>query len=260
MKIGSKICSTCKSNKDLSEFEFRKDRNVFRAQCKNCVANKRKEYYLKNKNHILNYQKSYKKKHRKISKKKIQTSQERKNKKALYYKLNRDNIRIKQKQYADDHKKEKSVYDKNYRLKNIDKIRINCRLRDKKNRLENPCYKIRCLVSRSIRGAIKKYGGKKQGKSTFNYLPYSIEELKKHLESKFESWMNWDNWGIYDVNTWDDNDSTTWTWQIDHIIPHSNFVYTSMSDENFIKCWSLDNLRPLSSKQNVQDQDRKGKM
>lgn len=65
--------------------------------------------------------------------------------------------------------------------------------------------------------------------------------------------MNWNNHGKYDSKTWDDNDSSTWTWQLDHIIPHSDLPYQSMTDENFLKCWALDNLRPLSSKQNLID-------
>lgn len=63
----------------------------------------------------------------------------------------------------------------------------------------------------------------------------------------------WHNWGIYDKNKWDDNDQSTWTWQIDHIIPLSEFKYTSFEDESFKKCWALENLRPYSAKQNFID-------
>jgi 5-methylcytosine-specific restriction endonuclease McrA len=63
--------------------------------------------------------------------------------------------------------------------------------------------------------------------------------------------MNWNNHGKYNAKTWDDNDPSTWTWQVDHIIPRSDLPYTSMEDDNFKKCWSLDNLRPLSAKQNI---------
>lgn len=65
--------------------------------------------------------------------------------------------------------------------------------------------------------------------------------------------MNWNNQGTYNVQTWDSNDSTTWTWQLDHIIPQSDLPYISMEDNNFKKCWSLNNLRPLSAKQNLLD-------
>jgi len=65
--------------------------------------------------------------------------------------------------------------------------------------------------------------------------------------------MNWNNWGVYKSKNWNDNDSSTWTWQIDHIIPQSNLPYTSMEDENFKKSWDLNNLRPYSAKQNILD-------
>ena len=65
--------------------------------------------------------------------------------------------------------------------------------------------------------------------------------------------MNWSNHGIYDPKIWNDLDTSTWRWQIDHIIPHSEFPYSSMQDENFKKCWSLNNLRPYSAKQNILD-------
>ena len=65
--------------------------------------------------------------------------------------------------------------------------------------------------------------------------------------------MNWDNWGRFISKKWNDHDKLTWTWQLDHIIPQSDLPYTSMEDDNFKKCWSLDNLRPLSAKQNYLD-------
>ena len=65
--------------------------------------------------------------------------------------------------------------------------------------------------------------------------------------------MNWSNNGVFNSKTWDDNDPTTWTWQLDHIIPQSDLPYTSMEDENFKKCWALNNLRPLSAKINCID-------
>ena len=65
--------------------------------------------------------------------------------------------------------------------------------------------------------------------------------------------MNWDNWGVYKANGWNDDDQSTWTWQIDHIIPQSTLPYSSMNDDNFQKCWALNNLRPYSAKLNNLD-------
>jgi hypothetical protein len=85
------------------------------------------------------------------------------------------------------------------------------------------------------------------------YLPYTIQDLKIHLEKQFDSWMNWTNWGKYIPKYWDDNDSSTWKWQVDHIEPRSTLVYSSVFDDNFKKCWALENLRPYSAKANLLD-------
>ena len=53
------------------------------------------------------------------------------------------------------------------------------------------------------------------------------------------------------------NDYNTWTWQIDHIVPHSKFKYTSMGDKEFVDCWALSNLRPFSAKRNISDGNRR---
>jgi len=69
----------------------------------------------------------------------------------------------------------------------------------------------------------------------------------------FDPWINWDNRGAYNAKTWNDQDSATWTWQLDHITPQSELLYDSMEHPNFLKCWSLSNLRPYNAKQNSKD-------
>tara|TARA_A100000172_G_scaffold79632_1_gene67136 strand:+ start:1813 stop:2883 length:1071 start_codon:yes stop_codon:yes gene_type:complete len=96
-------------------------------------------------------------------------------------------------------------------------------------------------VSSRVRGAIKKTGGHKGGK-TFEALPYTPQELREHIENQFDEKMNWDNHGDY--------------WHIDHIIPQAALPYKSLEDENFQKCWDLKNLRPLEAKENI----RKGSL
>ncbi len=93
------------------------------------------------------------------------------------------------------------------------------------------------------------------------YLQYTIEDLKQYIEfqclERGNEWMNWSNWGNYRPKNWNENDQSTWKWQLDHIIPQSKLLYTSMEDDNFKICWSLENLRPYSAKQNIIDGDRK---
>jgi hypothetical protein len=121
------------------------------------------------------------------------------------------------------------------------------------SRKNNHLSKIRSNVSRSVRSALHNLDKSKNGSSVLKYLKYTVEELKEYLESKFEPWMNWNNYGKYTNKTWNDSDSSTWTWQIDHIIPQSDLPYESMEHPNFQKCWALENLRPLSSKENLID-------
>lgn len=87
------------------------------------------------------------------------------------------------------------------------------------------------------------------------YVSFSIQELVAHIEKQFEPWMNWGNQGKYKVETWKDDDVSTWTWQLDHIIPQSSFDFSKI--EEIKKCWELSNLRPYSAKLNVIEGDRK---
>lgn len=172
-----------------------------------------------------------------------------------YYRNNKDQIAKKSHQKYLDNIDKFSKYHKEYRAKNKEAIKLRRKAYEQKAN-DNFELKIRRRVRNSIYCALLRNGFEKCG-SILSKLQYSIQELRMHLESMFESWMTWDNWGVYDPETWDDNDSNTWTWQIDHIIPQSLLIYDSMDHPNFKKCWSLNNLRPYSAKLNVQENNRK---
>ena len=147
-------------------------------------------------------------------------------------------------------------YHKEYRKKNHEKISNKKSVYQNIKRKTDRLFRLRCVVRNAVYQAILSAGSKKNG-SILEHLPYSINELKLHLESLFEPWMNWDNWGVYDPETWDDNNTKTWTWQIDHIIKQADLIYDSMDHPNFQKCWALENLRPLSAKENVSVRNRR---
>jgi hypothetical protein len=140
-----------------------------------------------------------------------------------------------------------------YWLKHKPRLLKEHALYDKERKEKDPSYKLRTNISSKISSFLKKNGSSKTGKSCLNYMNFSIQELKEYLEKQFEPWMTWKNHGGYNVKTWNDNDQKTWTWQIDHIIPQSDLQYISMEDENFKKCWALENLRPYSAKLNILD-------
>jgi 16S rRNA G966 N2-methylase RsmD len=124
---------------------------------------------------------------------------------------------------------------------------IRRKLREKSK--SNVCIKLRNLIRSRVNEAINSTGKSKGGKSVLRFLPYSMEELKAYLESNFEDWMNWDNYG--------DLSKGVRTWNIDHIMPQSMFEYESMEHANFNRCWSLKNLRPYDSKENFADGNRR---
>lgn len=163
-----------------------------------------------------------------------------------------DNIGVKARRrkikWLENNLNKRKEYEKQYYLNNIEQFKINsqtvaCRENKriyKKNRRHNdPIFKLRENVSNAIFKALKKGKSNKAGKSILQYLGYTIQDLKIHLENQFDSKMSWDNHGIY--------------WHIDHIIPQSCLLYTGMGDDNFKKCWDLENLRPLEAKLNMSD-------
>jgi hypothetical protein len=119
-----------------------------------------------------------------------------------------------------------------------------------KKLIQDPRYRLKRTVSYSIWEAII---SDKDSEDLIEFLDYSFTQLRNNIESKFENWMTWENYGKYNKDNWNDNDNATWKWNIDHIIPQSDLPYTSENDINFKKCWSLENLRPYSAKQNMLD-------
>lgn len=232
------ICEVCEQMKSTSEFYFRKDSGKFRKECKECFSIKHKKYRAENSEKVS----QRKKKYYENNKQKILLKN-----KAMYQKNKKKRTLAIEKWRANNPEKVKS-YKRKWEKNNIQKVYD----RKNKKRKNNIELRLRRNASKAIWQCLKNNGSSKNGHSILDFLPYSFAELKSHLEAQFEPWMNWDNWGAYDLETWDDDDSSTWTWQIDHIIPHSEFKYKSMADIAFKECWSLSNLRPLSSKENLE--------
>lgn len=169
------------------------------------------------------------------------------------YKKNEEHIKTRRKEYAIENREKLREYERN---RDPEKKRIKNR-KIYHVRKNDPGYLLRVRLSTGIHKALKRNGRSKNGESSMKYLNYSVDELKVHLESLFEPWMNLENWGVYNYKTWDDNDQSTWVWNIDHIIPASKFSYKSMDDPEFKKCWALENLRPYSAKLNIIEGNRR---
>ncbi len=240
---GMKVCSKCKFEKLITDFPAcelkrenggrcriceRKTAKIRRENNPEAEAARKKIYYEKHKEKLL-------KKHK------------------IYCKNNRENLTAYSKKYREDHKEKTYETKRLYALNNKDKLRENFKIYSKNKKINDPFYSLRTKLSSTINKCLKLNGSSKNGFSMLKFLPYTIQELKEHLEKQFESWMNWNNRGMYNPTIWNDYDQNTWVWNLDHIIPHSEFKYTSMKDEEFKRCWALENLRPYSAKLNILD-------
>lgn len=215
-----KKCSKCGIEKDISEFYERKTGSgTYKTQCKFCEKQASFEYRLKNLDRIKKYQE-------------------------IYRKNNRNKLLIIHRKYAQKHKKERSLYRKKYYIENTSKIkeyyqrnksRINLYLKSK--RQNDATFRMRENISKQIQYSLINGKG---GESCLKYLPFTIHELKSHIESLWTEGMSWDNYG-----RWKKDGKWIFGWEIDHIIPQNLFAYSSMDSEEFKKCWALSNLRPL---------------
>ncbi len=194
-----KKCKKCEVVKPLDEFyKDKSKKDGVRTDCKECRTQYDNKYYEGNKEKKLER-----------LRKRRQTDQ------SYREKLNEYN-----KQYG-----------KKYRQDNKENINEYFR-----NRYTNdPVYALRNNVRFAIWAALKRNGRSKAGESILQYLPYTLEQLKDHLEKQFVEGMSWENYG---------------EWHLDHIHPQSKLPYISMDEPNFQKCWALENLQPLWAEEN----------
>lgn len=156
----------------------------------------------------------------------------------------RDRIKGNAREWRTNNREKKAVRAALYYQENRDDIVRRAREREE----ANPWMKLRGHIRTRVHEALKDTGRSKGGKSITRWLPYTLMDLRTHIESQFEDWMTWSNYGpLKDGRR---------TWQLDHIVPQSLFSYDSMDSEEFRLCWDLKNLRPLDSVQNVSDGNR----
>lgn len=236
-----KKCTKCEDKKELNtiNFTFRQKRNSWESRCKICISLDLKEFRKENKEEI-----------NKKRRDRFKNDEEFKNRMELSAKVsaikNKEKIAVYKKKWAEENK-EKTIISKQRHRANPE----NKRIRNERERIRlqaDPVYRLKCNTSRTIRNALKFKNFQNKGKTTLNHLPYTIEELKLHIESLWEPWMNWGNWGLYNKNRK--------TWQIDHIIAQTKLPFDSLDHPNFLKCWDLSNLQPLETIKNIKKGNR----
>jgi hypothetical protein len=242
----NKVCNKCKEEKPTEEFYFNSRYGKPIARCKECIAaysktpearavrntperrEKRRQYgaeYRARPEVILAKRLSAREYNQRPEVIARRQTPEAKARKAAYDQSpeNRARARIRDRQPA--------------RRKQQDELR-------RQSRREDPVLNLRFLVSSMVNKGMRKQNVTKNN-STWNALPYTPLQLREHLESQFDSWMNWDNHGCKEG-----------CWSIDHIIPQSSFKFDSMDHPDFQKCWALENLRPLDHWENVKKSNK----
>jgi len=211
-------CTRCDITKDVGSFYKRGDQ--LRPECKLCANLLCREYRAKQKTLDITKPKKV---------------------------LNIDEYNIilqKKRQYYIDNKSRISIKNKEQYQYDRDKVLA----KNKKWKQQNPDYhwqyisnrictdinlKIRISLRSRLHAAIK--NNRKSG-SAVNDLGCSVEELKQHLESRFQYGMTWDNWNRNG-------------WHIDHVKPLVSFDLSNR--EELLKACYYTNLQPLWAEDNL---------
>lgn len=221
----------------------------------------RKEYYKKNKEKLnklnrdryhLNkeknkeHRKEYSIKNSEINKEKCKKWNLDNKEKTKEWRLeNKEKIKENRKQWRLKNKEKiKEDYNK-WRLENKEHINEKYKIYIKNRKETDPIFKMTNSVRRLIGNSFKNKGHKKNTK-TEEILGCSFEIFKKYIENNFESWMTFENYGKY-------NGEYGFGWDIDHIIELKNIK----TIEDVIKLNHYSNLRPLDSKINRVDRNKK---
>ena len=157
-----------------------------------------------------------------------------------WYQKNKEQVKENSREWYLNNKERKSLYGKEYYLDNIENIKEYRKNNQERMRiLENNRYKtdINFRLKKILRGRIRSaLKGKDKSASTMELIGCTPDELKQHLESKFEPWMNWENQG-------------RGGWDIDHIIAMSKFDLSCPVQQH--ACCHYSNLQPLGHIANI---------
>ncbi len=204
---------------------------------------KAKEYYIKNRDKIIERAKEYQKSNKdklktlrdinKTKKKEYDVIYQQNNKanRQDYIEINKDEISTKKKEYYQNNKEFLLLKQKEWRNANKESLRTYY-----KERYQNDTFtKLKTNIKNLIGNSLRKHSFKKLSK-TEQILGCSYQEFKVYLESKFEPWMNWENRGLY-------NGQPDYGWDLDHIIP----LDTATCEADVIRLNHHTNLQPLCS-------------
>jgi len=195
-----------KSNKE----KIKKSKKAYNVLHKEDIRQRDKERRAKNKDKLNEKTKEWKN----INQDKVKEYRKK------YYKLNKEN-----------EKQKKKIWNEN------NKHITNKRARDRK--INDCLFKLKSNVITSISNGIRRNGYLKKSK-TNEMLDCSFEYFKSYIESLWEPWMNWDNYGSVNGKQ---PTAEGQCWDIDHIVP----LNSAKTKEGLIRLLHYSNTQPLCS-------------
>lgn len=228
IKTEIKICTKCNEKKPATpEFfhAYKRSPDGRRSVCKVCRAAdhaarkdehaaRRKEFYTANKDRLLADSRRY-------------------------YQENIEHQRELGRNRHHRNREHRLAVMREYQAKNREALLESKRVRELKRWRElygtDAAYTLRHRMRSLFRVSLAKR--KKSGRM-FDLLGYTLEDLRSHLERQFTGGMSWARFMSGEIH-------------VDHIIPVSRFNITSCECDEFKRCWSLSNLRPLWAKENL---------
>jgi hypothetical protein len=221
----NKRCHKCGENKPLDQFNKRASSKDGKShECNSCQTIRHSEYYIKNKEKILD----------KCAQYYVDNSDRIKSNVKKYRHNNPEKHKASRIKYAENNKEiisvKKALYKKNNRIK------LNQAERARK--ANNPTYKIACLLRSRVNEILE---SKTKVDSTIGLLGCSVSHFVKYLESKFQSGMSWSNHSLFG-------------WHIDHIIPCTKFDLSDPGQQR--KCFHFSNMQPLWAKDNLRKNNK----
>jgi len=155
-----------------------------------------------------------------------------------YYLENVEISNNRSKTYYEKNKDKNLVYKKEYYQENKENILYKNVLYNRKRRKEDPLYRLKKNISNNIANTLKSKELRKT-KRTIEILGCSVSEFKLYIETQFEDWMDWSNYGLY-------NGELNYGWDLDHKQPSSS----AQTEEELLALNHYSNFQPLCSKIN----------
>jgi hypothetical protein len=236
-----KICTKCNLNKSLSEYaNCKRGKYNKQPKCKKCNKSYRETNRDKLMTYLNNYYRENKEEITVKNKKYVQDNYENiQEYKKKWHLDNKVEIAEKKKKWYLTNKEVIQQYKKEYYQNNKGRVIEKTGIWKKQKRKFDKLFELKLNISNTIRRSIQRRF--KKSKVTKQILSCTIDEFKQHIESQFENWMSWQNYGNV-CETLEPNCS----WDLDHIIPIS---YANTEEEVYtLNHWS--NFQPLCSFKN----------